>query len=176
MKLVVIYGPPAVGKYTTGLALAKQTGFKLFHNHLTVDDADALFPEKSPQRRELLQQLRLDGITIAAKYDVDLIYTQAYAGSIDEPFMKLIAGTVENYGGTAYFVQLTAPEEVLRERVYDESRKHIFGKMTTEESLRRHLAARDEALSIRFAPNLLIDNSHMPADETASEIKNHYKL
>jgi len=35
MKLVFIYGPPAVGKLTVANALAKVTGFKVFHNHLT---------------------------------------------------------------------------------------------------------------------------------------------
>ena len=37
MKLVILYGPPGVGKLTVGRELAARTGFKLFHNHLTVD-------------------------------------------------------------------------------------------------------------------------------------------
>jgi adenylate kinase family enzyme len=32
VKLVVIYGAPAVGKLTTARALAALTGFKLLHN------------------------------------------------------------------------------------------------------------------------------------------------
>jgi len=35
MQLVIIFGPPAVGKMTVGRALAERTGFKLFHNHMT---------------------------------------------------------------------------------------------------------------------------------------------
>lgn len=37
MKLVVIFGPLAVGKMTVGQELAKRTGLRLFHNHMTID-------------------------------------------------------------------------------------------------------------------------------------------
>ena len=37
MKLIVLYGPPAAGKYTIAKAVAEKTGYKLFHNYLTVD-------------------------------------------------------------------------------------------------------------------------------------------
>ena len=33
MKLVIIFGPHAVGKMTVGQELAKITDLKLFHNH-----------------------------------------------------------------------------------------------------------------------------------------------
>ncbi len=35
--LVYLYGPPAVGKLTVATELQRLTGFRLFHNHLTVD-------------------------------------------------------------------------------------------------------------------------------------------
>ena len=37
MRLVFLYGPPAVGKLTVAKALARLTGYKVFHNHLTID-------------------------------------------------------------------------------------------------------------------------------------------
>jgi shikimate kinase len=37
MKLVILFGPPAVGKMTVGQELAKATGLKLFHNHVTIE-------------------------------------------------------------------------------------------------------------------------------------------
>jgi hypothetical protein len=37
MKLVVIFGPPAVGKMTVGYELARLTGLRLFHKHMTID-------------------------------------------------------------------------------------------------------------------------------------------
>ena len=44
MKLVLIHGAPAVGKLSVARELAKLTGFRLFHNHLTVDLVSAVFP------------------------------------------------------------------------------------------------------------------------------------
>lgn len=176
MKLVILYGPPAVGKFTTGLELAAQTGFKLFHNHLTVDDANALFPEEGPQRKELLQKLRLDEITLAAKYGIDTIFTQAYSGAVDDPFMDTLVHTVEKYGGKVVFVRLKAPEETLLERVHGESRKHIFGKIVTTEGLQRRLRTHDHTSSVKHADNLIIDNSHLSPEETTQRIISHYKL
>ena len=43
MKLVIIFGPHAVGKMTVGQALARITGLKVFHNHMTIDPLLALF-------------------------------------------------------------------------------------------------------------------------------------
>ena len=37
MKLVFLIGSGAVGKMTVGQALMKQTGLRLFHNHMTIE-------------------------------------------------------------------------------------------------------------------------------------------
>lgn len=43
MKLIFLYGPPAVGKFTVGKVLVKLTGYKLFHNQLTSDLVESIF-------------------------------------------------------------------------------------------------------------------------------------
>lgn len=43
MKLIIIFGPHAVGKMTVGQELAKLTELKLFHNHMTIDIVSDLF-------------------------------------------------------------------------------------------------------------------------------------
>lgn len=43
--LLFLIGPPAVGKMAVGQELARRTGLKLFHNHMTVDLALRFFPE-----------------------------------------------------------------------------------------------------------------------------------
>lgn len=42
-KFVFIFGPQAVGKMTVGQELAKLTGLKLFHNHMTIDLLEPLY-------------------------------------------------------------------------------------------------------------------------------------
>ena len=37
MKLVIIFGDAAVGKMTVGQELARITGLRLFHNHVTIE-------------------------------------------------------------------------------------------------------------------------------------------
>ena len=42
-KLVQIIGPQAVGKMTVGQELSKITGYKLFHNHMTIEMVRLIF-------------------------------------------------------------------------------------------------------------------------------------
>jgi replication-associated recombination protein RarA len=43
MKLLFLYGPPAVGKLTVAREVSALTGYRLFHNHLTVNLTLAVF-------------------------------------------------------------------------------------------------------------------------------------
>ena len=47
MKFVLNAGPPAVGKMAVGLELSALTGFKLFHNHASIDAALSVFSQVS---------------------------------------------------------------------------------------------------------------------------------
>jgi len=47
-KFVMIVGPQAVGKMTVGQELAKQTGYKLFYNHMSVELVRLIF-DYSPE-------------------------------------------------------------------------------------------------------------------------------
>ena len=58
MKLVVIFGPAAVGKMAVGFELQRLTGLRLFHNHLAVDLALRFFPFGTPQFSRLVSALR----------------------------------------------------------------------------------------------------------------------
>ena len=52
--LVIILGPHAVGKMTVGQELAKITGLRLFHNHMSIELARKLF---APNEKEEFQSL-----------------------------------------------------------------------------------------------------------------------
>lgn len=58
MKFVIIFGPPAVGKMTVGYELAKLTGLKLFHNHMTIDLVLNFFEFGAPQFQTLVGEFR----------------------------------------------------------------------------------------------------------------------
>jgi hypothetical protein len=76
MKLIFIYGSPAVGKLTVAKELASITGYKIFHNHLTFDLASSLFDSFSKPFGVLCEELRLKTFEIAARCGLEgMIFT-----------------------------------------------------------------------------------------------------
>jgi hypothetical protein len=67
MKLIVLHGPPGVGKLAVGQELQKLTGYRLFHNHLTVDMVASVFDFHSHAFRELRERFWLDVLGRAAE-------------------------------------------------------------------------------------------------------------
>jgi hypothetical protein len=59
VTLVIIFGPPAVGKMAVAFELERLTGFRAFHNHLTVDPLLPLFRFASPEFGENCPALQL---------------------------------------------------------------------------------------------------------------------
>ena len=66
MNFVVIFGPPAVGKMTVGQELARLTGYKLFHNHVTIDLVSEYFEFGTPPFSRLVREFRARIIQEAA--------------------------------------------------------------------------------------------------------------
>ncbi len=177
MRLVFIYGPPAVGKLTVATELARQTGYHLFHNHLTVLPVAALFPERGPQRTHLLKHIRLELLTAAARADRNVIFTMAYSGTMDNPFVAAIVQVVKSYGGQVDFVQLAASVETLMERVENESRQRL-GKIASRTDLRRFFAepGRDSFTSVSYPHVLHCNTEHIKPEATARYIKEELRL
>ena len=59
-ELLVIIGPPAVGKMTVGRALCARSDFRLFHNHHTIEPLADVFGFGSPSFDQLKDELRRD--------------------------------------------------------------------------------------------------------------------
>jgi hypothetical protein len=66
VTLVYLYGPPASGKLTVAERLAEQSGYRLFHNHLTVNAIRPVLDFGSEPFVEVLHRLRLDVFAAAA--------------------------------------------------------------------------------------------------------------
>ncbi len=99
MKLIIIHGPPAAGKLTVSRALAERTGFKVFHNHVSIDCVKAVFDFGSDAFWRVIKTIREETLSEAARSDVSLIHTFCYAkGPDDEQFLRMI-DKVESNGG-----------------------------------------------------------------------------
>ncbi len=67
MKLIILYDPPAVGKLTVAKTLVDSTGYKLFHNHLTVDPVISIFPRGTKSSVNMVRQIRYMMLAGAAR-------------------------------------------------------------------------------------------------------------
>lgn len=132
MRLVFLHGAPAVGKLTIARELARLTGFRLFHNHLTVDLVSSLFPFGSEAFILLREQIWLAAFAEAVRHNVSLIFTFNPERTVRERFIQDTLDVVEGAGGQVVFVELTCTEDELERRIEDASRKE-FGKLASVE-------------------------------------------
>jgi hypothetical protein len=135
MKLVFIYGPPAVGKLTVAQELARLTGFRLFHNHLTVDLVTSLFPFGSQPFVSLREEIWLAAFKEAATHDISLIFTFNPEKTVRGQFIEQAIEAIEPAGGSISFVELTCDQHELEVRIESSSRKQ-FGKLSSLEQYR----------------------------------------
>jgi hypothetical protein len=175
MRLVFLYGPPGVGKLTVAREVVRLTGFKLFHNHLTVDLVGAVFPRSSPRFGPLITRFRREMFGEAAREGVDLVFTYVYVHPDDEPDVRGLIEPVLALGGTVHFVQLTCARDVLLGRVAEESRR-AFGKLADPAVVDHMLDTRDFFAAVPFAASLRIDTTALSPADAAARIAAHYGL
>lgn len=176
MKLIFIYGTPAVGKLTVAKALSKITNYKIFHLHLTVDLVYSVFDWGSKIGEKLNAKYRFDILENAAKENIPgLIMTFVYGHPGDEPFVKRVVEIVEKYNGTVYFVKLKASNKALKERVTNESRVGTM-KMKTFREIEGLMQKYDLETEIQVGNSLIIDNTNKTPEDVAYEIVRHYNL
>lgn len=182
MNLIFIYGPPASGKMTIGREVAARTGYRFFYNHLTVPAAKAIFPDAhgpiyDKRYTQLLHTLRIDALATAAEAKLDVIFTLAYSGAVDDSFVGTIVKAFTSRGGNVYFVELHAPPETLAARVGNPDRNALgMGKMTDPAHLDHVLNGRDMFASVPYDSILKIDTSITPAGAAAQQIIDHYRI
>lgn len=176
MNLIFIYGPPASGKLTVAEEIAKLSGYKLFHNHLTQDLVRELYPEFNELRFKLVDKIRLDIFEYTAENDTNLIFTYVYSGDEeDDAFITETVKVVHRAGGNVLFIELTAPNATLLERVANESRQR-FHKLKDSKILQKQLEADQYNKSILYSGILKIDTSLSAPIDTARSIMRHYQL
>lgn len=174
MRLVVLYGPPGVGKLTVARELATRLGLPLVHNHLVVDLASALFPVVTREYSDLARALRrslLDGA--AAGGAPGLVTTFAFGvetfGGEDAAELRDLKRRVEDAGGRVTLVKLTCRTEVHRARVASEERR-ATRKLSDPEALGALAATRDLDGVVDPGTVLVLDTSDLAPAEAADRI------
>lgn len=176
MKLIFLHGLPGVGKLTVARELAALTGFKVFHNHLTVDLVTAVFEFGSGPFVKLREKIWLEVFREAVEANLTgLIFTFAYDGTVSDTFIPETQRVVGASGGEVLFVELVCSMEELESRLTSPLRQE-FGKLTSL-SLFRELSAigalKDPGIpSYRF----VVDTTVLTPDETAKLIVEKLEL
>ena len=175
MKLLVIYGPPAAGKLTVAAEIAERTGFKLFHNHVSIDCVKPVFEFGTKPFLRIIELIRFETIAEAARENVNLIHTFVYAlGEDDEHFGKLIAAC-ENNSGEVHLVLLICGDEERKKRIGNESRVRI-GKLTNPDSIDESRLRYELFSTYPGRDSLVIETDNAEPHEVADKIIEHFNL
>ena len=171
---VLLYGPPAAGKETVGRLLAASTGFRLLHNHLSIDVVRHLFDFGAPGFWATVQDVRLAMVARAAEYGVDIISTYVFSPKEDRRYLDTIDAAIADAGGETHRVQLRPSLEALASRAREPSRL-ASSKLSDPARIVAAVEELDLYTPIE-AMDLLIDDSDLSPGDVSERIRQHYAL
>ncbi len=175
MKLIYLHGPPAAGKYTIAKALEAKIGARIFHNHLTIDAAKAIFDFGTSAFWDLVYALRLQCITAAAQQAEEVVvYTSSYSHPHNLPFYEQIEDVVLSAGSELLPVYLQCNVAELEKRVANDSRV-AMGKLQSVEGLHQALTQWHH-IAVPRERCLTVVTGGKTAAECADEIIAFYRL
>jgi len=186
MKLIIIFGPHAVGKMTVGQELSKLTNLKLFHNHMTIDIVNNLFenlPEEKSRLINLFRKEIFEAFSGSEEYGMIFTYMWAFDRQEDWNYINYVEELFTSKGAEVYFVELEADYELRIERNKTENR--LLNKSTkrnlekselifrTLESKYRLNSYEGEITKINY---IKINNTSLTPEKAALIIKNNFSL
>ncbi len=186
MKLIIIFGPHAVGKMTVGQELSKLTNLKLFHNHMTIDIVNDLFenlPEEKSRLINLFRKEIFEAFSCSEEYGMIFTYMWAFDRQEDWNYINYVEELFTSKGAEVYFVELEADYELRIERNKTENR--LLNKSTkrnlekselifrTLESKYRLNSYEGEITKINY---IKINNTSLTPEKAALIIKNKFSL
>ena len=165
-----------MGKLTVARELAALTGFKLFHNHLTVNLVASIFPHQSEPYFRLIRQIWRDVFAEAVSEDLNLICTAVYRGGPEyATFIRWMQAPIFDGGGCIAYVQLRCDRGEWLRRVQDPSRQAL--DKLVDPFAAAALAERfDFCAAVPFEPHLCIDITSVPAATAARRIAEYFSL
>ena len=185
MHLICVTGPPAVGKMTVGRAVCDLTGFRLFHNHMSIEPLLGVYDFGTPSFHRINAMIRREVIAESVVAALPgLVFT--FAIDVDDPRdlaqLQELVEPVERAGAPIDVVELYAPQHVrlAREggadrmdhkrskRDVDWARAHVVdlesrARFSTDPS-------RDGERLLPGHRHLRLDNDHANARATAERI------
>ena len=184
MRLLVIFGPPAVGKMTVGRAVAARSSFRLHHNHAAIEPLLEVFDYGSPPFTTLMGEWRRRVFEEAAAHGTDLVFTFVWGLDLEgeAALMRDLIAPYVDRGAEVAFVELVADLDTLLVRNRTEhrlaekrSKRDVDWSDGNVRELERFVMntgagplPADDVLSRH--PHLVLPNTELSADEAADRI------
>lgn len=185
MKFVLLFGPQAVGKMTVGYELEKQTGLKLFHNHMSIELLQPYFGFSKEMWR-IAKIIRTEVFESYAKTDeYGMIFTFVWAFNIQEDweFVEEITQIFKSQGAEVYYVELAADLDARIARNTTPFRlEQKPTKRNTEQSTNDLVQSLEKyrlnssSGEIKYDNYIKIDNTHLEPAEVAKMIKDVFEF
>lgn len=186
MKLVVLFGPQAVGKMTVGEELAKITELKLFHNHMTIELVSNFFSYGSDSGKKLVNLFRQEIFEEVSKSDLyGMIFTfiWAFDQKSDWEYIERVCNIFRSRGGEIYFVELEAS---MNERLDRNKSEHRLECKPTKRdlewsekdlitSMEKYRLNSNEG-EIKEKNYIRINNNDLSAEDVSKIIKKKFNL
>jgi len=183
MKLVLLVGNGAVGKMTVGQELMKQTGLRLFHNHMTIEPVLEIFGTFHAQA--ILQMREVIFREFAKTDNYGMIHTVMWAFDMQEDwdYINHVVDIFKERNAEVYCVELVASREIRLQR--NETANRLAHKPSKRDlvSSRERVIAMDKRYRLESNPGeipfenyMRIDNSHLAPETVAAMIKERFQL
>ena len=183
MKLVLMIGSGAVGKMTVGQELAKITGLKLFHNHMTIEPVLELFGTYNQRVVGQIREVIFKEFAASDQYGMIFTYMWAFDMQEDWDYIAHVQEIFAPYNTEVYCVELIASQEVRLARNATENRLRnkkskqdvaMSNHRLVTEDARYRLVSREGELP--FQHYLRLDNTALSPEEAAAKIKEAFAL
>lgn len=185
MKLVFLFESAAAGKMTVGQELMKCTGLRLFHNHMTIEPVLEIFGEFETKTIQRIRQVIFEDFAASDRKGMIFTFMWAFDMQEDWDFIAYVRQIFEekNPQTEFYYVELVADQQTRLQRNGTPNRlENKASKRDLEASnarlLRDDARYRLESLpgELPFENYLKIDNTNLPPEEAAKQIKEHFGL
>ena len=181
MKLVLLIGNSAVGKMTVGQELAKLTGLRLFHNHMSIEPVIEIFGQYNGAAIRKFRDVVFEEFVKTDNYGIIFTYMWAFDQQEDWDYIEHVKSIFS--GAEIYYVELIADQQVRLARNKTENRlKNKASKrdlaVSEQRLLRDDQKYRCESYEgeITFPNYLRINNTNIQPAEAAEMIRNTFGL
>lgn len=180
MKLIIIFGPQACGKMTVGKHLSKLTGYKMLHNHISIEVALQYFNWGTEEFGELDSTIRYKIFELLKRSGQEaMIFTFTWGLNLDSDW-TYIKKLINDYSEETYFIELTASLETRLERNEMPDRLNVKPSKKDIELSRKLIIGYDKTHKFNtkndfpFDNHLIINTEVYTAEQSAKQIIKYF--